>query len=61
MRLIDLVLTSTAVAETAGRLEKVSKLAALLKQLAPDEISIAIGFFVGWPRQGRLGAGWSAV
>ncbi|HEV8365922.1 MAG TPA: ATP-dependent DNA ligase [Gemmatimonadaceae bacterium] len=61
MRLIDLVLTSTAVAETAGRLEKVSKLAALLKQLAPDEIPIAIGFFVGWPRQGRLGAGWSAV
>ncbi len=61
MRLIDLVQTSTAVAETSGRLEKVSKLATLLKQLAPDEIAIAIGFFTGWPRQGRLGAGWSAV
>jgi DNA ligase-1 len=61
MRLIDLVLTSTAVAETSGRLEKVSRLAALLKQLAPDEVAIAIGFFTGWPRQGRLGAGWSSV
>ena len=61
MRLVDLVLTSTAVAETSGRLEKVSRLASLLKQLAPDEIAIAIGFFTGWPRQGRLGAGWSSV
>ncbi len=61
MRLIDLVRTSTAVAETPGRLEKASKLAALLRELTPDEVPIAIGFFTGWPRQGRLGAGWSAV
>jgi DNA ligase-1 len=61
MRLIDLVQTSTGVAETSGRLEKVSRLASLLKRLAPDEVAIAIGFFTGWPRQGRLGAGWSSV
>lgn len=61
MLLIELVRTSTAVAETAGRLEKVSKLSALVARLQPDEIPIAIGFFIGWPRQGRLGAGWSAV
>jgi len=61
MRLIDLVQTSTAVAGTSGRLEKVSKLAVLLGKLAPDEVLIAIGCFTGWPRQGRLGAGWSTV
>lgn len=61
MLLIDLVRTSTAVAETAGRLEKISRLAALLKRLSPDEVPIAIGFFIGWPRQGKLGIGWTAV
>jgi DNA ligase-1 len=61
MKLNALVHTSNAVAATSGRLEKVSKLAAFLKQLTADEIPIAIGFFTGWPRQGRLGVGWSAV
>jgi DNA ligase-1 len=61
MKLTDLVSTSTAVAETSGRLEKISRLASLLKQLAVDEIPIAIGFLVGWPRQGKIGIGWSTV
>src|SRR5690349_23412421 len=61
MNLADLVETSAAVASTSGRLEKSSRLAELLKRLSPDEIRIAIGFLTGWPRQGRLGAGWATV
>src|SRR6185503_13979956 len=56
-----LVDTSGAVAATSSRLEKIAKLAALLSQLAPDEIPIAIGFLTGWPRQGKLGVGWATV
>jgi DNA ligase 1 len=58
MKLIDLVRTSAHVAATSGRLEKISRLASLLQQLEPDEIQIAIGFLIGWPRQGRIGIGW---
>ncbi|MGQ0640181.1 MAG: ATP-dependent DNA ligase [Gemmatimonadaceae bacterium] len=61
MKLSELVRTSTAVGATSGRLEKTSKLAALLKQLESDEVPIAIGFLTGLPRQGRIGIGWSAV
>ena len=61
MKLHELVLTSTAVAATPGRLAKISSLAAFLKQLDAEEIRIAIGFFTGWPRQGKLGVGWSTI
>ncbi|MFL5469123.1 MAG: ATP-dependent DNA ligase [Gemmatimonadaceae bacterium] len=61
MKLEEIAQVSAAVAATSGRLEKIAKLAALLSRLAPDEIQIAIGFLIGWPRQGKLGVGWSAV
>ena len=61
MKLDTLVRVSATVAATAGRLDKISKLAALLKELAPDEVPIAIGFLTGWPRQGRLGIGWATL
>ena len=61
MKLAQLVQVSTAVASTSGKLDKIAKLAAFLAQLAPDEIPIAIGFFTGWPRQGRIGVGWASV
>jgi ATP-dependent DNA ligase I len=61
VKLDALVQTSNAVAGASGRLEKISKLAEFLKQLTPDEVAIAIGFFVGWPRQGRIGIGWATV
>ncbi|MGH7650462.1 MAG: ATP-dependent DNA ligase [Gemmatimonadaceae bacterium] len=61
MKLEDLVSTSAAVAATSGRLEKIARLADLLTRLSPDEIPIAVGFLIGWPRQGKLGVGWSAV
>jgi DNA ligase-1 len=61
VKLAALVQTSNVVAATSGRLEKISTLSAFLKQLTPDEVAIAIGFFIGWPRQGRIGVGWATV
>jgi DNA ligase 1 len=61
VKLASLVQTSAEVAATSGRLEKITKLAALFAQAAPDEIAVAIGFLIGWPRQGKLGVGWATV
>jgi len=61
MKLEELVRVSAAVAGTPGRLEKISKLAALFAALPPDDVPIAIGFLTGWPRQGRIGVGWATV
>src|SRR5437867_9315248 len=61
MQLAQLVQVSSAVAGSSGRLDKIARLAAFLAQLTPDEMPIAIGFFTGWPRQGRIGVGWSAA
>jgi DNA ligase 1 len=61
MKLEELAQVSGTVAATSSRLEKIAKLAELLARLSSDEIQIAIGFLIGWPRQGKLGVGWSAV
>ena len=61
MRLHDLVATSAAVRDTRARLEKIALLADLLRRLDPSEVPIAIGFLIGWPRQGRLGVGWATA
>ena len=52
---------SAAVAGRSGRHDKITELAAFLARLTPDEIPIAIGFFTGWPRQGRIGVGWATI
>src|SRR5688572_15008672 len=59
MKLSALVATSAEVAATSRRLEKTAKLAALLGELSGDEVAIAIGFLIGWPRQGKIGVGWA--
>ena len=46
---------------TRARLEKIALLADLLRRLSPEEVPIAIGFLIGWPRQGRLGIGWATA
>lgn len=56
-----LVETSRRVAGTTRRLEKIDLLAALLRQLHPDEIQIAVAFLSGQPRQGKIGAGYAAL
>src|SRR5687767_4461750 len=61
MKLIELVSVSGGVAAASGRLDKIARLAGLLTDLTPEEIPIAIGFLIGWPRQGKIGVGWAAV
>ena len=61
MKFTRLVATSAEVAATSRRLEKTAKLAALLGDLSGDEVAIAVGFLVGWPRQGKIGVGWAMV
>src|SRR5688572_30955433 len=61
MKLNDLVSVSAEVASASGRLDKIARLAGLLTRLSPDEIPIAVGFLIGWPRQGKLGVGWASV
>jgi DNA ligase-1 len=61
LKLEELVETSNAVAAESGRLGKIARLAAFLTRLTPDEAAIAVGFFIGWPRQGRIGVGWAAI
>jgi DNA ligase-1 len=61
MQLADLVATSKAVAETAGRLDKIGRLAALIRRLAPDEIETGVAFLSGAPRQGRIGVAGAVV
>src|SRR5207248_3663528 len=61
VRLEDVVQLSVAVAATPARLGKIALLAALFGRLRPEEAPIAIGFLVGWPRQGKLGVGWATV
>ena len=61
MKLNDLVVVSNTVGSTASRLRKVDLLADLLRRAEPDEITIAIGFLTGWPRQGKIGIGWATL
>jgi DNA ligase 1 len=61
MRLSELVQTSQTVTQTRGRLEKIGRLSACLRKLAPDEIEIGVNVLAGRLRQGTIGIGWSAV
>jgi ATP-dependent DNA ligase I len=61
MLLAGVVETSRRVTETSRRLEKIDLLAALLKQLHPDEIEIAVAYLAGQTRQGRIGIGYAAL
>jgi DNA ligase-1 len=61
MRLSAVVEASTRVAESSGRLHKVSLLADLLRQTPPGEIETVIAFLSGTPRQGRFGGGGAAI
>ncbi len=59
--LADLVATSKAVAGVSSRLSKITHLTALLAQLSPDEVEIAIPFLSGATRQGRIGIGGALI
>ena len=61
MLLQELVDVSNAVAAARGRLDKIARLAEVLKRLLPDEISIPVAYLSGSLPQGRIGVGWSVV
>jgi len=53
--------TSRRVAATPARLAKLRELAALLAELAPGEIGIAVNYLSGEIPQGRIGIGPAAL
>ena len=61
MRFAELVEASRSVGETDARLEKIGRLAAVLKRLSPDEIEIGLAFLSGSLRQGRIGLGGAII
>lgn len=61
MLFAKLVETSRRIGNTTKRLEKTDLLAALLKQLHPDEVETAVAFLSGCIRQGRIGIGYSTL
>ena len=61
MDLSVLVETSRRISGTSRRLEKISLLAGFLRQLAPDEIPIAVSYLSGYLPQGRIGIGYAVL
>jgi DNA ligase 1 len=61
MQLSHVVATSGRVASTTKRLEKIGLIAALLEQLQPEEVEVAVSFLSGSARQGRIGIGYSTL
>src|SRR5215472_5481965 len=61
MLLERVVRTSAAVAASPGRLVKVAEIAALLREVAPDEIPAAVAFLSGELTQGQIGVGYAAI
>ncbi|MGH9177170.1 MAG: ATP-dependent DNA ligase [Acidimicrobiales bacterium] len=61
MLLAEVVRTSGAVAAAPARSAKVAALAALLTQLAPEEVEPTVAFLTGRPRQGKIGVGWATL
>lgn len=57
MRLEEVAWTSLGVASAGGRLEKVERLAALLRRLERSEIPVAVAYLSGELPQGRIGVG----
>jgi DNA ligase 1 len=61
MLFADLVATSSAVAATSKRAEKIARLADLLRRLESGEIASAVAFLSGQLPMGRIGVGWSTL
>jgi DNA ligase-1 len=61
VHLSEVVATSAAVAATSSRLDKIARLAELLRRLTPDDAPIAVAFLTGALRQNRIGIGSAAI
>jgi DNA ligase-1 len=61
MLLARVVEASHRIAETSKRREKTDILAAVLRQLRPEEAAAAVAFLAGSIRQGRIGIGFATL
>src|SRR5689334_10602037 len=61
MRLTEVVSASAAVAATSSRLDKIGRLAELLKRTPSDQIETVVAFLTGSTRQGRMGIGGATL
>ena len=61
MHFSEVVATSSAVAELSGRLDKIGRLADLLRRLQPEEIEPVASWLSGSARQGRVGLGYATI
>lgn len=61
MLFAEVAVTSTAVAATSKRTEKVALLADSLRTADLDEVAPLVGFLTGRIRQGRIGVGWASL
>ncbi len=61
MRLAEIAAASSAVGQTASRLEKVALLAECLRRAPPSEVAVAAAWLAGDLPQGRLGVGWALL
>ena len=61
MHFSEVVATSTAVAELSGRLDKIGRLAGLMRRLQPEEIEPVASWLSGSARQGRVGLGYATI
>ncbi len=61
MQLIALVDAADAVAATSRRLEKITRLAAVLQAAGPAEVESVVAFLSGGPRQGSINIGHAII
>ncbi|MCC7010521.1 MAG: ATP-dependent DNA ligase [Acidobacteria bacterium] len=61
MRFAEVAGVSDAVAATSSRLDKIGRMAELVRRLAPDDVVPVVAWLSGAPRQGRIGIGHAAI
>jgi DNA ligase-1 len=61
VRLEEIARTSGDVAGVAGRLAKIERLAATLRELRPEEVTVAVAYLSGELPHGSIGVGWASL
>jgi DNA ligase-1 len=61
MKLAEIVSTSEAIGKTRSRKAKTEVMAECLRQLAPEEVPVAIAYLSGRLPQGTVGVGWASL
>lgn len=61
MQLAEIAQASADITATRSRKEKTARLAALIRQMDPDEVAIGVSYLSGRLPQGRLGVGFAAI